>query len=292
MTCQPLAEVFGYPISNFSEDAKRNRNLRLCPFNNKVPSCTKDKANDPLGVCSVFDHDEIAVTCPIRFRQNWLIAENAASFFFPGGAKWTSLAEVRLNDKNGKSAGNIDLVLASYNQFGKVTDFGALEIQAVYISGNVRKPFEYYMKDNNQRSNFDWSKVPLYPSPDYLSSSRKRLVPQLIYKGGILSAWQKKTAVAIHKNFYNTLPTLPETSRENASLAWLVYDLKYDNQNNAYKLVLEKTVYTLFHPALEKVTNPEPGEISTFIDILQDKLDEKFDENNSPDAPVLTDIIN
>jgi len=43
----------------------------------------------------------------------------------------------------GRSAGNIDVVLVSYDNDGKVLDFGALEIQAVYISGNVRDPFEY-----------------------------------------------------------------------------------------------------------------------------------------------------
>ena len=62
---------------------------------------------------------------------------------------------------------------------GKVYDFGALEIQAVYISGNVREPFEYFMKDPKARSSMDWSNQPNYPRPDYLSSSRKRLATPL-----------------------------------------------------------------------------------------------------------------
>jgi len=57
---------------------------------------------------------------------------------YPAG----SFIEVRLNDANGKSAGNIDAVLVAYDEQGKVYDFGALEIQAVYISGKVREPFE------------------------------------------------------------------------------------------------------------------------------------------------------
>jgi hypothetical protein len=71
-------------------------------------------------------------------------------------ARWTSLTEVRLKDKHVKSAGNIDLVLVSYDGYGKVTDFGALEVQAVYISGNVRNPFEYYMSDPAGRANMNW----------------------------------------------------------------------------------------------------------------------------------------
>ena len=133
MARHPLAEVFGFPISNFSAEANRHRAKRLCPYNNKVPNCTKDKAKDPLGVCSVYDNSSIAITCPIRFRQDWLIADDAASFFFPPNVAWTSLTEVRLSDKSGRSAGNIDIVLVAYNDHGRVLDFGALEVQAVYI---------------------------------------------------------------------------------------------------------------------------------------------------------------
>ncbi len=146
----PLAEVFGFPTDNLSDDAIRHRNKKLCPFNNKVPNCTKDKANDPLGVCSVFEKDHLAVTCPIRFRQDWIIADDAADFFFPEKAKWTSLTEVRLKDKFGKSAGNIDLVLVSYDDKGTILDFGALLIQEPY--------------------------------------SRERLAPRLIVKGGTKTA--------------------------------------------------------------------------------------------------------
>ena len=91
---------------------------------------------------------------------------------------------------------------------GKVYDFGALEIQAVYISGNVRDPFEHFMKDPKARASMDWSNQPNYPRPDYLSSSRKRLAPQLLFKGGILHGWRKKIAVALNKSFFDTLPKL------------------------------------------------------------------------------------
>lgn len=203
---QPLAEVFGFPTSASDVKARRHRKLRLCPFNNRVPNCTKDKADDPLGVCSVFDVKGVAVTCPVRFRQEWLIAEHAAAFFFPKGTTWTSLTEVRLNDKDGESAGNIDLVLVAYDRKGRVTDFGALEVQAVYITGNVRRPFEFYMKNAVANARMDWRGEANYPRPDYLSSSRKRLLPQLLYKGGILTTWGKKIAVALDSGFFATLP--------------------------------------------------------------------------------------
>ena len=148
MPGHPLAEVFGFPIINMSPAATRHREKRLCPYNNRVPNCTKDRAKDPLGVCSVYEHGKVVITCPVRFRQDWLVAEDAASFFFGTAANWTSLSEVRLNDKHGQSAGNIDVVLVAYDDAGRITGFGALEIQAVYISGNVRRPFEQYMQNH------------------------------------------------------------------------------------------------------------------------------------------------
>jgi hypothetical protein len=187
----PLAEVFGFPCDNHSELASRHRADRLCPFNNKVPNCTKDKANDPLGTCSVFHDGNAVITCPIRFRQEWLIATDAARFFFPKSATWTSLTEVRLRDKNDGSAGNIDVVLVAYDGRGRITDFGALEVQAVYISGNVRRPFERYMQSPKTNADMNWRTEVNYPHPDFLSSSRKRLAPQLLYKGGIVHAWGK-----------------------------------------------------------------------------------------------------
>ena len=288
---QVLSEVFGFPTSNTSVQAERYRKNRLCPYNNRVANCTKDKANDPLGVCSIFDSTgSVAITCPIRFRQDWLIAEDSARFFFPPHSTWTSLTEVRLNDRNGVSAGNIDVVLVSYDARGRILDFGSLEVQAVYISGNVRRPFEAFLSDPMKVPSEDYLHR---PRPDYLSSSRKRLIPQLIYKGGILRSWGKKQAVALHQSFYATLPGLEEVDPQDADIAWLVYDLELNEQGSQYQLRLLQTVYTLFKPSLDRITTPEPGEMVNFVDHLQGKLDQKLeeDEHNPPDAPTLNELL-
>nr|WP_297049775.1 MULTISPECIES: NotI family restriction endonuclease [unclassified Thermosynechococcus] len=74
-------EVFGYLVTDPTDAAQRYRSRRLCPFNNKVPNCTKDKAKNPLGVCSVYHEGTPVITCPIRFRQDWIVADAAADFF-------------------------------------------------------------------------------------------------------------------------------------------------------------------------------------------------------------------
>ncbi len=289
MRSHPLAEVFGFPADNLTPDAERYRINKLCPYNNKVPSCTKDKAKNPLGVCSICDGDAIAITCPIRFRQDWKIIEEAARFFFSPDMAWTSLQEIRLNDTNGESAGNIDFVLVAYDEGGRIIDFGSLEVQGVYISGNVRRPFEHYMADRSSRKDMIWTLTNV--RPDYLSSSRKRLVPQMIYKGGILKAWNKKQAVALHEGFYDTLPPLPTIAQNDADIAWMIYGLDFDSSSNKYHLVHRKTVYTQFEPSLKKITTAAPGALEQFIDALQDKLDEKLNDEHPPEALNLTEVL-
>ncbi|MBI5915860.1 MAG: hypothetical protein HY842_10815 [Bacteroidetes bacterium] len=287
-TSNPMAEVFGFPITNESAKATRYRDKKLCPFNNKVPNCTKDKANNPLGVCSIHHNGNAVITCPIRFREDWIVVENAAKFFFGEKTAWTSLTEIRLLDKNGQSAGNIDFVLVAYNASGKLTDFASLEVQGVYISGNLRNPFETYLE--NPSPDFAWRSGYYYPKPDYLSSSRKRLIPQMLYKGGIFKSWNKKQAVALQRSFFNTLPKLPTVGKVQAEIAWFLYDLVFDETSQQYILTLAETIYTEFEPALLCVTTPQPGDISDFMGMLQSRLDERLD-GNPPDAPTLTDLI-
>nr|VFJ96530.1 MAG: Restriction endonuclease NotI [Candidatus Kentron sp. LFY] len=137
----------------------------------------------------------------------------------------------------------------------------------------------------------DWRSEINNPRPDYLSSSRKRLAPQLLYKGGIIDAWHKKSAVAIDSSFFRTLPKLEHVPRDKANVAWLIYDPVYDDLSSVYQLRHTNTVYTNFGSALSTITESEPGNVSNFLAILQDKLDEKLEENNPPDAPTLDRIV-
>jgi len=293
---QPLAEVFGFPVDNNSPDAKRHRRSQLCPFHNKVPNCTKSSVTNPLGICSIFHGDGIAITCPVRLRQSWLIADQAAAFFFPNHNRWTTLVEVKLKDKHGRPAGNIDIVIVAYDEAGKIFDFGSLEVQTVYISGkSVREGyFNPFMKNPVAYLRTDWSKSRRRPPhPDYLSSSRKRLVPQLISKGGILKAWGRKQAVAVHSAFFATLPELPEVPQKRADIAWLIYDLVHDEAQHRYNLTHTRTVYTEFKPSLDKITLFEAGPMDGFLANLQNKLDAKMEgasdaeiADASPDTPV------
>lgn len=194
-------------------------------------------------------------------------------FFFPGHTIWSAIPEVRLPDKNGQSAGNLDLVIVAQDSDGRIIDFGAVEVQAVYISGNVRVPFRRYIADPHayladtpNRNNI---------RPDYLSSSRKRLAPQLIYKGGILKAWGKRLAVVMQMQFFDTLPALPVVSEADADIAWMLYDLQHDERDSRLHLVHTSNVYTEFEAALDRITTSEAGPLDDFVVSLQRTLERK-----------------
>jgi hypothetical protein len=291
----PLAEVFGYPTDNQSPEAQRSRALKLCPFNNRVPQCTKDSLKDPLGTCSILHYSRSspvpvpAITCPVRFREGWQITADAAAFFFPPGTLWEQFSEVRLVDAVGKRAGNIDIVLVAHDGHGAITDIGGLEVQSVYISGTIGEAFHAYLATHTSPEPFDWSGQPNFPHPDYLSSSRKRLEPQLRFKGSILKRWGIKQAVAIHQDFYATLPSFDRIAREDADLAWLIYDLALDSIKNRYTLVLKDTVYTRYAAALMTLTTPKIGERQDFERALQARLRRRLAGLESPAEPLVID---
>ena len=282
----PIFEVFGYPFYDKSAAAIASRAGRLCPFQGADIKCTKVSVTDPLGVCSVSDGSGYAITCPTRFKEGWIIERDAAAFFFAPGSTFKRMPEVRIKTRSGEAAGNIDVVLAKVQAPPEgsppgskpvLEDFGSVEIQAVYISGNVRVPFNEYMSnpDKYESEGFTGNKS---PRADYLSSSRKRLAPQLIMKGGILKSWNKKQAIVLHKGFYDTLPDLsPAKLKKNdpkAEVAWLVYDLIKHPTEDRMVLTLntQETTYTDFATALGIITVGDSGDVADFEAVLRTKL--------------------
>ena len=133
------------------------------------------------------------------------------------------------------------------------------------------------MNNPEQHGTLDWAGQKNYPRADYLSSSRKRLAPQLIYKSGILNTWKKRTCVALNSGFFATLPTMQEVSKQDAELAWMIYDLPKNPTTNCHELILERVVYTKFDDSLQAITESRPGNVTDFINVLQAKINAKLD---------------
>ena len=91
------------------------------------------------------------------------------------------------------------------------------------------------------------------------------------------------------KTGQRTKADLDTLDSSQADLVWLIYDLIHDPAQDFYTLTRIQTVYTLFEPALLRLTTAEPGPIDRFIKRLQTRLDKKLDET-PPDAPTLIDF--
>ncbi len=46
-------------------------------------------------------------------------------------------------------------------------------------------------------------------------------------------------------------------------------------------------IYTKFGEVLDKITRSEPGNMADFMEVLQDKVDEKLENDNPPDTTVI-----
>lgn len=278
-----LAEVFGYPISNQSPEAQRHRSEYLCPFHSYDPlqKCTKflvrrkdgtndgtyDERKNSNGVCSIAESGRISITCPVRFREDWVVQQDVAAFFFPGHGEWRTVPEVTLRNASGDVVGNIDFVMAAVDATGQVRDFGALEVQGVYISGNVGNTFRTYLGDP---ADTQLAAGPFHA--DYLSSV-KRLLQQLIRKGVILSAWGKKQAIAVDEGFVESLQQpIIEVPLSEANMAWYIYHLGDDDRTGRYALRLSRVVYTTHEHFLQQFAVAEAGPLDSFVADLSSKI--------------------
>ena len=79
-------------------------------------------------------------------------------------------------------------------------------------------------------------------------------------------------------------------SKEEADMAWLVYDLTPPTKpGEHFQLFREKVVYTRFEPALTQITRSSPGRMEDFLQHLQSKVDEKLETppcNRTIDSPL------
>lgn len=212
----------------------------VCPFQDGRP-CRKpggvcglrrysradDRIGDPLG--------EMVVTCPRRFEQGGVIVRWLADIvgFDPSSARVASEVPLMQHAKTGKLAGKLDFVTAEQSH-GRLAWHG-LEVQAVYFSGvKMEHDFLCLNNDHKQRPPFP-QKV---RRPDWLSSSAKRLMPQLHVKGPTLRRWGAKLAVCVDSQFFDYIggpSDKPNQDLDLGDVIWMVPELVEDT-NGRYQL--------------------------------------------------------
>ncbi len=229
-----MAEKYGYPITDTTPATQALRRSQDCPFSNR--SCSKKRGG---GVCSITDEVSFPIVCPERFKQNSVMYDTIATIAFGNSANYAVLSEIPFlrshKDGANRSAGNIDNILVHLDQQGKIVDWCALEVQAVYFSGSEMRPeVKAFEKDGSVLK-------PAPRRPDFRSSGPKRLLPQLEIKVPTLRRWGKKMFVAIDKPFFDWLPSIDKVNDiSNADICWLSF--KLDTDSSPYQLQHDETV--------------------------------------------------
>jgi hypothetical protein len=290
---------------------KKLRTAQPCPFQaRKVGAmCTKDG-----GICSLraYSHashpdngrsmgvpiegkaGDYRATCPYRFHEaldvfQW-VGETLLNDPNPrlvGEVGFLEAGATTDNEAGGDDVGRIDMVLVSNKtQVGAPIAWAALEIQAVYFSGNAMTgEFQAFSE-----SAVDWV---IFPAgrrrPDYRSCGPKRLMPQLQIKVPTLRRWGKKMAVVVDRAFFDSIGEMDDvTDISNADIAWFIVRFEEVPGSKHTRIVRDEVRYTTLERSVEGLTGGKPVPLSVFENRIADK---GVPSESSPSPSSLLDLF-
>ena len=195
-----IVEFFGYDPLDKSPNASDSRKRLSCPF--IAAQCTKQLRDKSIsGACTVkLVNSAPIICCPNRlYADEYTILRRVAETAFGSGVKLISGGEVarvshdgqyvavfgkrwgkelRLPQRSGRGAYFVDWILALIGKSGKMSEFVAVEVQAIDTTGNYRAERDAYLNGTDYKRNssagLNWENV------------SKRILPQIIYKGHVL----------------------------------------------------------------------------------------------------------
>lgn len=272
---------------------KKERPKHPCPFqalkNNAV--CTKDGGVCSLRLYSYAEHPGTGramgvpvegrqggfrATCPYRFHETldvfkW-VGETILGDPAPHLVGEVGFLEAGATTDNDGSddVGRIDMVLVSTKTMpGAPMAWTALEIQAVYFSGDAMKgEFEAFKDDS-----VDWV---IYPAgkrrPDYRSSGPKRLMPQLQIKVPTLRRWGKKMAVVVDRAFFDSIGEMDHVADiSNADIAWFIVRFE-ETDSKRTRILRDEVRYTTLERSVDGLTGGKPVALPVFETRISGKI--------------------
>jgi hypothetical protein len=300
-----IGEWFGFNLTQLSGEErqqlaaetlkpKKERTPKHCPFQARKQNavCSKEGgvcslrlyAYSPhpeygraMGVSVAGKQGDLRATCPYRFHEELDVFRWVGEAIL-GDPEPQLVGEVGFleagattDNEGGDDVGRIDMVLvSSKTPQGAPMTWAALEIQAVYFSGNAMKgEFEAF-----NDTTVDWVVFPAgRRRPDYRSSGPKRLMPQLQIKVPTLRRWGKKMAVVVDRAFFDSIgemENVPDIS--NADIAWFVVRFEEVEGENRTRIVRDEVRYTTLERSVEGLTGGKPVPLRTFEGRINDKL--------------------
>ena len=186
---QAIAEILGSPAGD-KIDPKGND--FICPFVRSTCTKSRDKkTGEPYPVCSIRQSDGSPVAvCPKRFFQTRFL-QDVISNCWPGPAPSNPefIPEVKM-----RGFGNVDFVIADFDENDQVGQFLSVELQAIDITGSVRPAYDALrsgeMLDRRPTYGLNWDNV------------YKRYITQLIRKGYFHHHWGTKIVSVIQDKVF------------------------------------------------------------------------------------------
>lgn len=300
-----IGELYGYNLVQLSPAERRelaSENLKsksarapqLCPFNasKQNAKCSKDggvcslrqyayqehpENGRAVGVPSAGAQGEFRATCPYRFHEDLEVFKWVGEVIL-GDPDPRLVSEVGFleagattDNEGGEDVGRIDMVLVSNNTVhGAPMEWAALEIQAVYFSGNAMRGEFVALSDDT----VDWVVFPAGKRrPDYRSSGPKRLMPQLQIKVPTLRRWGKKMAVVVDRAFFDSIGEMDNFADiSNADIAWFIVKFEEVPGQNRTRIVRDEVRYTTLERSVEGLTGGKPVPLPTFEGRISSKL--------------------
>jgi Restriction endonuclease NotI len=262
-----IGEWFGRPvktlgstdIKQLSKKAVSKSSGELCSY--RQSSSPGAICNKKGGVCSLIPYrasadgrvtighpDELVTMCPSRFWEgNTLfkaIGHDLLQCKTPTVVKEVGFLASVDGDSN-RDVGRIDTVLVG--ERGRALDWCAIEMQAVYFSGDSMGREFAALQKGAERMTFPLGKR----RPDFRSSGPKRLMPQLQIKVPTLRRWGKKMAVVVDAPFFKSLGKVSrEKHVSNADIVWFV--VGYAGASNTLEIV--ERIYTTLESSVDALT--------------------------------------
>lgn len=300
-----IGEWFGFNLTQLSGEERRRlatevlkpkkeRTPQPCPFQARKTGAVCTKAG---GVCSLRlyaygihpdngraiglpvegKQGDLRATCPYRFHEGLDVFKWVGETILGDpdpllvGEVGFLESETSTDSEGGDDVGRIDIVLVSSKTPKEAPiNWAALEIQAVYFSGDAMKGEFEAFKDET----VDWIIFPAGSRrPDYRSSGPKRLMPQLQIKVPTLRRWGKKMAVVVDRAFFDSIGEMDNVDDiSNADIAWFIVRFEEVEGQKRTRIVRDEVRYTTLERSVEGLTGGKPVPLTVFETRIIDKI--------------------
>lgn len=258
-------EIFGYPHTNNSEDAKWARNNFFCPFiNDKCKKQTR-MLNHPLGVCSVLHDGNVHIICPYRFYfDNLHLLKKVAKQF---GVDFALVSEVRMKD-----FGNVDWVAFTLDSNRSIKDFIGMEIMAndTTQTGEIVRAVKDFFSQNRLDVRYRYGLNTL--------NAIKLSFVQMMNKGQIFERWGKKYVWIVQdilfENFVNRFKLNIKEGAEK-SIVYYTVNIRKDKKNDVFTIQQSKIYSATISELLKAYNRKDVPPINDFIEAIKRKVKKK-----------------